>query len=90
MRIGQIAPLFEAVPPKFYGGTERVIHYLTEELVEMGHEVTLFASFHPWLINPFLLSCCLLTSSLVCWCGVHYVTGMFPGYYRCTFKNNFV
>ncbi len=44
MRIAQIAPLYEAVPPKFYGGTERVIHYLTEELVEMGHEVTLFAS----------------------------------------------
>jgi glycosyltransferase involved in cell wall biosynthesis len=44
MRIAQIAPLFEAVPPKFYGGTERVIHYLTEELVELGHEVTLFAS----------------------------------------------
>ncbi len=44
MRIAQVAPLFEAVPPKLYGGTERVIHYLTEKLVEMGHEVTLFAS----------------------------------------------
>ena len=44
MRIAQIAPLMEAVPPKLYGGTERVIHYLTEELVEMGHDVTLFAS----------------------------------------------
>jgi glycosyltransferase involved in cell wall biosynthesis len=44
MRIAQIAPLFEAVPPKLYGGTERVIHYLTEELVNMGHDVTLFAS----------------------------------------------
>jgi glycosyltransferase involved in cell wall biosynthesis len=44
MRIAQVAPLIEAVPPKLYGGTERVIHYLTEELVEMGHDVTLFAS----------------------------------------------
>lgn len=44
MRIAQIAPLHEAVPPKFYGGTERVVSYLTEALVEMGHDVTLFAS----------------------------------------------
>ena len=44
MRIAQVAPLHEAVPPKLYGGTERVVHYLTEELVKMGHEVTLFAS----------------------------------------------
>lgn len=44
MRIAQIAPLTEAVPPKLYGGTERVISYLTEALVEAGHEVTLFAS----------------------------------------------
>src|SRR5438309_855363 len=44
MRIAQIAPLAEAVPPKLYGGTERVVFWLTEELVEMGHEVTLFAS----------------------------------------------
>ncbi len=44
MRIAQIAPLFEAVPPKHYGGTERVVHWLTEELVAMGHEVTLFAT----------------------------------------------
>ncbi|OXC74877.1 glycosyltransferase family 4 protein [Caballeronia sordidicola] len=44
MRIAQVAPLHEAVPPKFYGGTERVVSYLTEALVELGHEVTLFAS----------------------------------------------
>jgi glycosyltransferase involved in cell wall biosynthesis len=44
MRIAQIAPLYEAVPPKLYGGTERVVSYLTEELVALGHEVTLFAS----------------------------------------------
>src|SRR5262245_15383760 len=44
MRIAQIAPLTEAIPPKLYGGTERVISWLTEELVGLGHEVTLFAS----------------------------------------------
>jgi glycosyltransferase involved in cell wall biosynthesis len=44
MRIAQIAPLFEAVPPRLYGGTERVVYWLTEELVSMGHDVTLFAS----------------------------------------------
>jgi len=44
MRIAQVAPLYEAVPPRLYGGTERVLHYLTEELVNQGHEVTLFAS----------------------------------------------
>ena len=44
MRIAQIAPLHEAVPPKLYGGTERVVSFLTEELVALGHDVTLFAS----------------------------------------------
>jgi glycosyltransferase involved in cell wall biosynthesis len=44
MKIAQVAPLYEAVPPKMYGGTERVVSYLTEELVAQGHEVTLFAS----------------------------------------------
>ena len=44
MRIAQISPLTEAVPPKLYGGTERVVSWITEELVSMGHEVTLFAS----------------------------------------------
>jgi glycosyltransferase involved in cell wall biosynthesis len=44
MRIAQIAPLHEAVPPKLYGGTERVVSYLTEALVDLGHDVTLFAS----------------------------------------------
>jgi len=44
MRIAQVAPLCESVPPKLYGGTERVVSYLTEELVRLGHEVTLFAS----------------------------------------------
>ena len=44
MKIAQIAPLWESVPPKLYGGTERIVSYLTEELVRQGHEVTLFAS----------------------------------------------
>ena len=43
MRIAQVAPLYESVPPKFYGGTERVASYLTEELVRQGRDVTLFA-----------------------------------------------
>ena len=44
MRIAQVAPLAEAVPPGLYGGTERVVSWLTEELVKQGHQVTLFAS----------------------------------------------
>src|SRR5499426_3593343 len=44
MRIAQIAPLAESVPPRLYGGTERVVAWLVEELVELGHDVTLFAS----------------------------------------------
>jgi glycosyltransferase involved in cell wall biosynthesis len=44
MRIAQIAPLAESVPPKLYGGTERVVAWLTDELIDLGHEVTLFAS----------------------------------------------
>src|SRR4029077_14626599 len=44
MRIAQVAPLYESCPPQLYGGTERVVSYLTGELVRQGHEVTLFAS----------------------------------------------
>src|SRR5882724_10922111 len=44
MKIAQVAPLYESVPPKYYGGTERVVSYLTEELIRQGHDVTLFAS----------------------------------------------
>jgi len=44
MRIAQVSPLHESVPPRLYGGTERIVHYLTEELVRLGHDVTLFAS----------------------------------------------
>ena len=43
VRIAQIAPLAESVPPKLYGGTERTVSWLTEDLVELGHSVTLFA-----------------------------------------------
>ncbi len=57
MRIAQIAPLAEAVPPKRYGGTERVVSYLTEELVNQGHEVTLFASGDS-RTKARLMSCC--------------------------------
>jgi glycosyltransferase involved in cell wall biosynthesis len=44
LRIAQVSPLYESVPPKLYGGTERVVSYLTEALVDLGHDVTLFAS----------------------------------------------
>src|SRR5215203_3451929 len=44
MKIAQIAPLIESVPPRLYGGTERIVAYLTDELVRLGHDVTLFAS----------------------------------------------
>ena len=44
MRIAQVSPLYESVPPKLYGGTERIVSYVTEELVRLGHDVTLFAS----------------------------------------------
>ena len=44
MRIAQVAPLYERVPPLYYGGTERIVSYLTEELIKQGHDLTLFAS----------------------------------------------
>src|ERR1700752_3454015 len=44
MKIAQVAPLIESVPPRLYGGTERIVSYLTEELVRLGHDVTLFVS----------------------------------------------
>ena len=44
VRIAQVSPLYESVPPQAYGGTERVVSFLTEELVRQGHDVTLFAS----------------------------------------------
>jgi glycosyltransferase involved in cell wall biosynthesis len=56
MRIAQIAPLAESVPPRLYGGTERVVSYLTEELVALGHDVTLFASGDS-VTNARLVAC---------------------------------
>jgi glycosyltransferase involved in cell wall biosynthesis len=57
MRIAQVAPLFERVPPRHYGGTERIVSYLTEELVRRGHDVTLFASGDS-ATSAKLVSCC--------------------------------
>jgi len=57
MRIAQVAPLYESVPPKTYGGTERVVSWLTEELVRLGHEVTLFASGDS-MTTARLVACC--------------------------------
>ena len=57
MRIAQVAPLYESVPPRFYGGTERVVSWLTERLVKLGHDVTLFASADS-VTNARLISPC--------------------------------
>ena len=57
MKIAQIAPLIESVPPRFYGGSERVVSYLTEELVSQGHDVTLFASGDS-ITAASLVPCC--------------------------------
>src|SRR5687767_11448756 len=57
VKIAQVSPLFESVPPKLYGGTERIVSYLTEELVRLGHEVTLFASGDS-LTNARLIPVC--------------------------------
>lgn len=57
VKIAQIAPLYESVPPRCYGGTERVVSYLTEELVRKGHDVTLFASGDS-MTSAHLVDCC--------------------------------
>lgn len=57
LRIAQLAPPFERVPPRLYGGTERVVSFITEELVRRGHDVTLFASGDS-LTNARLIRCC--------------------------------
>jgi glycosyltransferase involved in cell wall biosynthesis len=57
MRIAQVAPLIESVPPRLYGGTERIVSYLTEELVRLGHDVTLFASGDS-ISSAALAPCC--------------------------------
>src|ERR1043166_819073 len=57
MKIAQVAPLVESVPPRLYGGTERIVSYLTEELVGLGHDVTLFASGDS-ITSAELVPCC--------------------------------
>src|SRR5215211_7118945 len=57
MKIAQVSPLYESVPPQNYGGTERVVSYLTEELVAQGHQVTLFASGDS-VTKARLVPCC--------------------------------
>ena len=57
MKIAQIAPLIESVPPLRYGGTERIVSHLAEELVRLGHEVTLFASADS-ITSAELAPCC--------------------------------
>ena len=57
MKIAQVAPLIESVPPRLYGGTERIVSYLTEELVGLGHDVTLFASGDS-VTSADLVTCC--------------------------------
>ena len=57
MRIAQVAPLHESVPPLYYGGTERIVSYLTEELIQQGHDLTLFASGDS-ITNALLLAPC--------------------------------
>jgi glycosyltransferase involved in cell wall biosynthesis len=57
MKIAQVAPLVESVPPRLYGGTERIASYLTEELVRLGHDVSLFASGDS-ITGAELVSCC--------------------------------
>src|SRR4051812_27937923 len=57
VRIAQVAPLYESVPPKLYGGTERVVSYLTEELVQKDHDVTLYASADS-VTSARLIPCC--------------------------------
>jgi len=57
MKIAQVAPLIESVPPRLYGGTERIVSYLTEALVGLGHDVTLFASGDS-ITSAELAPCC--------------------------------
>lgn len=70
MRIAQVSPLHEAVPPKLYGGTERVVSYLTEQLTAMGHEVTLFASGDS-ITSANLVAICRQALRLDRQCGDH-------------------
>jgi hypothetical protein len=83
MKIAQIAPLYEAVPPSLYGGTERIVAHLTNALVELGHDVTLFASGRPirgrrwfrYAIKPFgsISSRLNQTWPLTCPCCMNFI-----------------
>lgn len=78
MRIAQVAPLHESVPPRYYGGTERVVSWLTERLVTLGHDVTLFASGDS-VTDAELVKCCKRALRLDCTCidpWVHHVLMM--------------
>jgi hypothetical protein len=87
MQIAQVAPLTEAIPPKLYGGTERVISWLTSELVALGHEVDLFASgdsqTSAQLANGLtILTCCTSISITIrspCFPSVHLAENVFWG-----------
>ena len=75
MRIAQVAPMFEAVPPKLYGGTERVVSWLSEELVAMGHEVTLFAtgdSVTSAILSPTRSEALRLDPTVKDWVALYY------------------
>ena len=69
MKIAQIAPLMESVPPRLYGGTERIVSYLTDELVRRGHDVTLFASAdlsplpNSWAVRPPLCASTVMSGT---------------------------
>jgi len=63
MKIAQVAPLIECVPPRLYDGTERIVSKLTEELVRLGHDVTLFATGNS-LNRAELVPCCIRALSL--------------------------
>ena len=74
MKIAQIAPLMESVPPRLYGGAERIVSYLRKELVRTGHEVTLFASANS-ITSAELAPCCNHSSSdLMILCAISFHT----------------
>ena len=88
MKIAQVAPLYERVPPQMYGGTERVVSYLTEELVSQGHDVTLFASGDS-VTNARLLSPCKEALRLSSTCVDQYVHHVLMMEMVQKMKNNF-
>ena len=73
MKIAQVAPLIESVPPRLYGGTERIVSYLTEELARLGHDVTLFASGDS-ITSAELLPAALVRFALILPCATSFRT----------------